>query len=56
MGGDVEAPFELKGWKVYFNSYTQKGRINCVVASIAAPFVIYGLVKAMKGNKQVAEK
>ncbi|XP_078485172.1 ATP synthase F(0) complex subunit k, mitochondrial-like [Ciona intestinalis] len=56
MGGDAEAPFELKGWRAYFNSYTIKGRINCVVASVATPFVLYGLFKMTRGKKQIEGK
>merc|ERR1712183_535430 len=42
--GDAEPPFELKGWKIRFNTYTVQGRHNCANASLAFWVGVFGSV------------
>ncbi|CAH3139662.1 unnamed protein product [Pocillopora meandrina] len=42
----------LKGWQVYFNSFTIDGRRNLVFAVYGTLFGIYGLRKLTKKDKK----
>ncbi|KAM9856753.1 ATP synthase F(0) complex subunit k, mitochondrial [Aulostomus maculatus] len=51
-------PTELTGLKKYFNSYTLKGRRNCVLATygiLAAAAVAYSVHRRNKKENQTAE-
>jgi up-regulated protein 5 len=50
MSGDFvpEAELNLKGWQKYFNSYTLRGRFNCVVATYGTIFGTVLLYKLLK--------
>ena len=54
---DAEPPFELKGWKIRFNTYTMQGRENCAHASLAffiGAFAAYKIM-AKKRLEKAAE-
>ena len=51
---DAEPPFELKGWKIRFNTYTMQGRENCAHASLAffiGAFAVYKMMSKQRSNK-----
>ncbi|CAB4025675.1 Hypothetical predicted protein [Paramuricea clavata] len=45
----------LKGWQVYFNNVTVKGRRNVVFAVYGSCFAVWALMKMRKGSPAIEQ-